>query len=395
MPDDSASRTLITLAVLAVLAWCVWLIRDVLPPFLISLALALLMDPVIDRMQRWGLPRGVAVAIAFLVTVGAVVAIAIAVLPRAIGQVADLTRNINVYGIRFESTLDQWAREHEGQLRRFGLPPSVRDLWREHQADITRYLQGGLQSAVASLQRIAGALGWLLIIPIVTLYLMIDLDAMKARIHYVIPRRHRSFVENLSVEVGRVFAAYLRGLVAVCLGFGLAAYLVLGLAFGLDYAVILSLLAVVLYAIPYLGQLTLLAAAVLVAWATGHNTAYTVGVGASVILVGQLFDQLITPRVMGKQVGLHPVLGVFALMVGNQLFGLPGMVIAVPAAASIRVVLIQLFPRLGEPLPGYVTRKKGLFRRTVPEEAAAPEEPEEEPATGTGTAPGEGGAGPA
>ena len=59
---------------------------------------------------------------------------------------------------------------------------------------------------------------------------------------------------------------------------------------------------------------------------------------------------------MGKQVGLHPVIGLFALMVGGHLFGLPGMVIAVPIAASVRVVLIRLFPRLGEPIPEAVPR---------------------------------------
>lgn len=372
MPTDSASRTLIVITLLGVLAWCVWLIRDVLPPFLISLALALLLDPVIDRMQRRGLPRSVAVAIAFAVVMGAVVSVSMAVLPRAIGQVADLTRNIDVYSVRVEGALDHWAQEHGDELRRLGLPPTVNALWREHQAEITHYLQGWLQSAFLSLQGVAGALGWLLIIPIVTLYLMIDLDALKARIQYVIPRQHRPMVQKMSLEVGRVFAAYVRGLIAVCLGFGLSIYIVLGLMFGMEYAVIFALAAVVLYAIPYLGQLTLLITAVLGAWATGHTGAYMVGVGVCLVLVGQLFDQLITPRVMGKQVGLHPVLGVFALMVGGNLFGLPGMVIAVPAAASIRVVLIQLFPRLGEPLPGYVTRKKGLFRREVREKPPEP-----------------------
>jgi len=68
------------------------------------------------------------------------------------------------------------------------------------------------------------------------------------------------------------------------------------------------------------------------------------------VLVGQLFDQLITPRVIGKSGGLHPVIGLFALMVGGHLFGLPGMVMAVPVAASLRIVLLHLFPRLGEPL---------------------------------------------
>jgi predicted PurR-regulated permease PerM len=372
MPTDPTSRTLVTITLLGVAAWLIWLVRDVLPPFIAAFALALLLDPVIDRMQRRGLPRSVAVAIAFFAMLGVLAGVVMAVLPRAIGQVSELIGNIGPYGQRLQTTLDAWARDHGEQLRRFGLPVSVNEFWRLHQAEITRYLQGALQTAFLSLQSFAGALGWLLIVPIVTLYLMMDLDAMKARLHHVIPVRHQPFVENLSVEVGRVFAAYLRGLIAVCLSYGVAIYFVLGMLFGLDYAVILALLAVVLYAIPYLGQLTLLVAAVGVAWATGNAAGYITGVAICIVLVGQLFDQLITPRVMGKQVGLHPVLGVFALMVGGNLFGLPGMVVAVPAAASIRVVLIKLFPKLGEPLPGHEPKpKRSLFRRKQPEIAVA------------------------
>jgi predicted PurR-regulated permease PerM len=210
-------------------------------------------------------------------------------------------------------------------------------------------------------------LGWLLVVPIVTLYLMIDLDRIKLRMYHVIAERHRGLVVDLSMQVGRVFSAYLRGLMMVCLSFGIALYVVLGGMFQMEYAVIIALLAVVLYAVPYLGQLLLLVVCGLVAWATVHQLGYVLGVAAAVILVGQLFDQLITPRVMGKQVGLHPVLGVFALMVGGQLFGLPGMVVAVPVAASLRVVLIYLFPRLGEPIPAdHAAKDLAALAETVP-----------------------------
>jgi predicted PurR-regulated permease PerM len=128
-------------------------------------------------------------------------------------------------------------------------------------------------------------------------------------------------------------------------------YLVLELGFGLRYAVVFGLSAVILYAVPYLGQVTLIVLAIFVAWVTGRNPGHMLGMAVAMFAVGQAFDQLITPRVIGRQVGLHPVLGLFALMVGGQLFGLPGMVVAVPVAASLRIVLIELFPRLSEPIP--------------------------------------------
>src|SRR5687768_323166 len=98
MGSDSTSRTLVILAALAVLAWCVWLIRGVLPPFLIALALALLLDPLLDRMQRAGMPRGVAVTVTFVGFLAVLVGIVAFLVPRAVAQTADLLRNLDTYG---------------------------------------------------------------------------------------------------------------------------------------------------------------------------------------------------------------------------------------------------------------------------------------------------------
>lgn len=351
MASDGTSRTLVTLAGVGLAFWAVWLVRDVLPPFLIALALALLLDPLHDRMQRRGLPRAAAVAITFAAFLAAFVGVIAFLLPKAVAQVSELLQNMELYGARLQSALDTWSIEHSEDLRRMGLPATLSDLWQQYQADVGRYVQLVLQRVFEGLQASAGVLGWLVLIPIVTLYLLMDLDRFQARILHVIPEAHRETAGHLALQVGRVFSAYLRGLTAICAAYGLLVYLVLFLGFRLPYALILGLAAAVLYAIPYLGQIALIAVCLIVAWVTGYQAPQIVGLVVSLILVGQLFDQLVTPRVIGRQVGLHPVIGLFALMVGGQLFGLAGMVIAVPVAASARVVLIHLFPRLAEPLP--------------------------------------------
>lgn len=351
MGTDSTSRTLLLLAGLALFAGCLWLVRHVLPPFLIALVLAMLLDPLLDRMQAAGLPRWIAAGITFL-GFSAVLFGAVAVLlPMAVGQIGELIKNFPAYAGHLQAQVDAWALENAELLQRLHLPPSVNDLWGQYQREIAGYLQLVLERVFLSLQASAGFFGWLVVVPIVTLYMLVDLDALRARLCYLVPDRYRETVVGLGAQVGRVFGAYLRGLTAICLCFGLTVYLVLELAFGLPYALILGLSAVVLYAVPYLGQFTLLLVAMLVAWVTGRTPGYIVLVGIALLVVGQLYDQLITPRVIGKQVGLHPVLGLFALMVGGQLLGPLGMVVAVPVAAAMRVVLIQLFPRLAEPIP--------------------------------------------
>ncbi|MFN3649426.1 MAG: AI-2E family transporter [Armatimonadota bacterium] len=351
MSADSTSRTLITLALLAVLAGCIWLVRDVLPPFLIALALTLLLDPVLDRMERWGLPRWAAVTLTFGGFLAVFFGVVAFLVPRAAAQIGDLIHNWSTYDARLGEVVDGWTHENAELLRQFNLPPTAAEFWQRYQGEIGAYLQGLLQHAFVTLQASAALLGWIVVVPIVTLYLMMDIDRLRARLCYLVPDAQRETVVTLCSRVGGVFAAYLRGLVMVSASYGLLLYLVLALGFRLEYALILGLAGGFLYVVPYLGQLVVLATTCIVAWTTGHSGGYVLGVGAAVVAVGQLFDQLVTPRVIGQQVGLHPVIGLFALMVGGQLFGLSGMVIAVPVAAAARVVLIHLFPRLAEPIP--------------------------------------------
>jgi predicted PurR-regulated permease PerM len=203
----------------------------------------------------------------------------------------------------------------------------------------------------------------MVIIPIVTFYLLQEISTLRARIVNLIPARHREGFINVSERVGDVFSGYVRGLIIVCAGFAVVLGVVLALLFRLPYALMIALVAGVLYAVPYVGGAATIAIAALVAVATQHGTGFVVGVVMAVLVVQQLFDQIITPRVVGGLVGLHPVVSLFALTAGGQLFGLPGMILAVPVAASAQVVLTSLWPALAEPLP--VEERKRLSAKAV------------------------------
>jgi predicted PurR-regulated permease PerM len=373
MQADTTSRTLILLVVLALAAWAVWLVWDVLPPFLIALGLAWLLDPLLERMQRRGLPRWAAVTLTFAGFLAVFAAAVLFVVPRAAAQTGDLLGNLDGYIRQLTEAANTWAEKNADLLRRLNLPPTLPELWQRYQADIGRYLQAAVQHLFAVLEATAGKLGWVVIIPIVTLYLLADLDALQARLYHLLPHQHRELVAELSSKVGRVFVAYMRGLVMVSAAYGLVVYVALAAGFLLPYAVILGLLAGVLYAVPYVGQFSLLIVCCLVAWLSGRPLSHVLAISITLVVIGQVFDQFITPRVIGKQVGLHPVLGLFALMVGAQLFGLVGMILAVPVAAAARVVLMQLFPRLGEPIP---EEELARLRPAMP----APESPSPEAA---------------
>jgi predicted PurR-regulated permease PerM len=356
MGRDPTSRTILALLGIALVLWFLYQVRDVLTPFLIAFILATLMDPVLDRLQRRGIPRALAVALTFGTFLAVFVGGTILIAPLAISEGQQLAtqltpQKLDAYLSNVRQTVDAFANQHLGLLERFHLPSTVTQALDEYQTEISSYLQALVGYVFDAFSASMRRLIWLVIIPIVTLYVLVDIDRIRARAYYLIPEAHRETALSIATSVVAVFASYLRGLLLVCVGNGLTVGVLLGLFFRLPYSLILAVVAGVLYAVPYIGPVASIATAALVAWTTGHSLAYTMSVAATVLFVNIAFDYGITPRVLGRRTGLHPVVSIFALMVGGTLFGLMGMILAVPVAASGRVVLEHFYPRLAEPLP--------------------------------------------
>jgi predicted PurR-regulated permease PerM len=156
-------------------------------------------------------------------------------------------------------------------------------------------------------------------------------------------------MDSVVVKVNRMLGAYVRGLVTVSVLVGIATALgltVIGLIFGTRYALLIGLLAAVTYAVPWIGQTATFLTAVFFGYVTAEHGGVLAALcsAAVVIVVNQVGDNLVMPRIVGRQVGLHPLAVLFAIMAGFQLFGLVGLVIAVPVAASIRILLERWIP---------------------------------------------------
>ncbi len=367
MGKDLTSKTILGLVGLAIVGYGVYLVRDALPPFLIAFGLAMLLDPVLDRLERRGVSRGLAVALTFSVFLAVFITGIVVLLPLGFKESTQLVNRIPAAYEQVRAGIDDFMRRNITVLQHLRLPLSTEEAWNQYHREIAQYLQEVPRRIFSAFQASAARLIWIVIIPIVTLYMMVDIDRIRARAYHVVPEAHREVAVQIANKVAAVFGRYLRGLFVVCVGFGIVLGVVLW-AFGLPYALLLALVGGVLYAVPYIGPLATIAIAALVAWATRGQPIYTIGIGVTVLVINQIFDQIVTPRVLGAMVGLHPILSIFALMVGGSLFGLIGMIFAVPLAASVIVVLEEFFPRLTEPLP---TRGRGLWKRRA--RAPAPE----------------------
>jgi predicted PurR-regulated permease PerM len=207
--------------------------------------------------------------------------------------------------------------------------------------------------------RVIGSLGqliiYLIVVPLIAVYLMLEMNPLRARILMIVPPMYRRDVTEIAGSINEMLGRYVRGQMIVCSLFGLLctiAFYGLSLKYGMSYPLVLGLAAAFLYIVPYLGMATIATAAALAGYFTSNEPVQCAVIAVSCCLVFNLvIDYGISPRVLGQGVGLHPLMIIFALLSGAQLGGIAGMILAVPLFASLRVILIYLFPQLTAPIP--------------------------------------------
>ena len=343
-PESEIARFLRQLKwlVLGLLAlWLVWLLGPILTPFVLGALLGWLGDPLVDRLQRAGRSRNVAVALVFgLMSLLLVLALLVLV-PLLERQIRTLVNSLPQYRDWFLQTALPWVEAKTGLELVVWLDPErliewVRSHWQQaggFAATLFGYLS---RSGFAMVAWIAN----IVLLPILTFYFLRDWDLLVEKVAALIPRDHLDTVSRLARESNDVLGAFLRGQFVVMVALG--AIYAIGLQLvGLKVGVLIGIVAGLISFIPYLGATTGVVMAVVAALvqAQGFDLRLLVLVGV-VFTVGQLLESyVLTPRIVGDKIGLHPVAVIFAVMAGGQLFGFLGMLIALPVAAVANVLL--------------------------------------------------------
>lgn len=367
--------------------WLCWRLRLVLAPFIIAYLLAALLDPVVDAIERRGCRRSWAVFAIFFVFLVLLGVGLLKVVPAAVNETLQFAKNVPGYVQKAPALIDA-VEQHLGSP---AVPQYLRDTITEHAGQITEKVAAQVVEWAQGVLQSVGFLVWLLIIPIATFYLLNDIDRIRARFLQLVPEQHRDTAQGIARDVAVVFLAYLRGLGTIALLNGIAMLIVL-LACRVPYALALGIMAGVLYPVPILGPVITTVTFFIVATVT---RGWSVGAiaGAAPVLANIACDNWLSPRIIGKSVGLHPVLSMLALLIGADLFGLVGMIIAFPVAGALQVVALRLLPRLRpapEPLPEAVAPPAKPVRavaaaaspKPTPAPASVPDKPPRPRATG-------------
>lgn len=328
----------IALGILVAL-YIAYLASDIWLPLLIAFLIAMVLDPVVDRLERRGWTRFWAAAFifaSFLIVVGAVLAFAVPVL---VHQGETLMGQLHQY---VPSTQ---PKAIDASLEKHHVDPSARLLIEQAVTQLAAMAHRSGQWVYNNGLHLVSNLIWIVIIPIVAFYALKDFHLILAKTLLLVPEKRRDMIQTLVADVSVIFAKYMRGLMTVAALNGLATWLLL-LCLRVPNAFMLGFIAGLLYSVPYLGALVTIVLVAAVSFVSGGATFMLVVVGANVLLHQVVFDQIISPRILGGHVGLHPILAIIALLVGNALLGIVGMVLAVPVAASVQVAILALVPKL-------------------------------------------------
>jgi predicted PurR-regulated permease PerM len=318
----------------AVLA--LWLLSDILLPFVVGLVIAYLLTPLADRLERLGVNRLVASLLLMAVVVLAFVWVILMVAPVVGGQLASFIDNVPGYISRLQTLLTDPSRPWLQKLfgGSFGADKSMSDLVSQGIGWVTSFLR----SLWSGGRALVSLFSLIVVAPVVGFYFVYDWHRMIARVDGWVPVHHRATVRALAREVDAAISGFVRGQTAVCLILGSFYAITLSLV-GLNFGLLIGLVSGLITFIPYVGSTTVLVLSLGVAIAQFWPEWTWIVTVLGVFMVGQFLEgNILSPKLVGDSVGLHPVWLIFALLAFGYLFGFVGLLVAVPLAATIGVL---------------------------------------------------------
>ena len=317
----------------AVLAVMLWFLGDVLLPFVLGSAIAYFLDPLADRLERAGLSRAGATATITVAAILIFVVLALAVVPALVKQTTQLIDTAPQLFRNLQTFLSTHFPEQmtEGNPVRETLA-SLGDTVKERGGEL-------VNTVLTSAASVINILMLFVIVPVVAVYMLLDWDNMVARVDDLLPRDHAPVIRHLARGIDDTLAGFIRGMGSVCLILGAYYALALWLV-GLNFGLVVGVIAGMLTFIPYVGAIVGGALAIGLALFQFWGDWVWIAAVAGIFFFGQFLEgNFLPPKLVGESVGLHPVWLILALSVFGSIFGFIGMLVAVPVAAAIGVVM--------------------------------------------------------
>jgi len=334
----TASRqTVFWLVGFALFFLAIWLLSGILLPFAAGSTIAYFLDPPVRHLVRFRVPRGLAAFIVLLLFLLVIVLLIVLILPIIESQTFELVRRLPAFVNDIRADVETLIARLQQQLSPEDVD-KLRQAIGERLGDLATWIGSVLRNLLTGGIALANLLSLIFVTPVVAFFLLRDWPKILGRIDSWLPREHAETIRAQARLIDQRLAGFLRGQLTLCLA--LAVYYAMALTLvGLDFGVVIGLLIGFLAFLPYIGAaigFTLSMLLAMTEFPDWHHVLYT----ALVFFIGWFIEgNFLVPRLVGPQVHLHPVSVIFALLAFGSLFGILGVVIAVPMAAIIGVLV--------------------------------------------------------
>ena len=324
-------------AVLIVLGlWFLWFVRDVVAILVVAVLLAALIDPFADWFEKRRIPRGIAVLIVYTILIAISSVVLIMLTPVVVEQSAQLVGNLGGY---YDEASDSFGRfeqfsENHGLSENLALSiQSIQDSF-----------STSFDSVFTTVKGFFGGIAALFIILVLAFYMVVEEDAVRKYFQSLAPPEYQPYLSHMAKKMKNKMGAWLRGQLVLGLVVGVAVYIGLKLL-GINYALLLALMAGLFEVVPYVGPVISLFPASIIGFA--QSPLLGVAVIVLYLIIQQIENNVLVPKIMQKATGLNPIISILALLIGIKVAGVVGAIISIPLATMGVVLLEDLFKDVG------------------------------------------------
>jgi len=308
-------------------------LKAVLAPFLIAMIISYVLNPIVSLLSERKMSRTVAILLIYLVFCASLTVLLVNAIPMFIDQLEQLNEHMPDLTMRAQSLVNDLNNSSF-------LPESIRGGIDKSILRLEKQASEAIASFIDNIGAMVNAVFIAFIIPFLAFYILKDFNVFERTALTYVPRAHRNHTVRLFKDIDNALGSYIRGQFLVCVIVGVLAYIGY-LLIGIPYPILHASVVAITNIIPYLGPFFGAAPALVVASTISFKMMILVVVVNTVCQI--LESNIVSPQVVGRTLHMHPLSIIFALLVGGELAGIVGMILAVPIFAAMKVILQHIF----------------------------------------------------
>lgn len=327
--NEISYSSILKVILVLVCIFFLYLIREIVAILFVAVILASAFDPWVDWLQKYKIPRSLSILMIYIILIGILSLVVVLMIPPITEQIGQLAKNLPIY---YNKAAFEFSKVFDG-----GEYPKLSNTL----TTFSGTLSETTRSIFTTITGIFGGVFSFIVVLVIVFYITVEENLIKKNIYYLIPQSKRKYIMDLIDRMQIKMGMWFRGQLALMLFVGILTYIGLTIL-GVKYALLLAIIAGILEVVPFIGPWLSAVPAILIGFSDSFLK--VILIAALYLIVQQIENNIIVPKVMQKAVGLNPIIVITAVLIGAKLGGIVGALLAVPVAAGIGVYLSDIIP---------------------------------------------------